>query len=321
MDLNDVALFVQVVRAGSFAEAGRRLGIPPSTASRRVQSLEEALGARLMHRSTRRLVLTDVGRSFFAESSSQIDALNLAAGQVVEASAAPAGRVRVGAPADFFNWFPAERVARFLAEHPRVQLEFELDDAHADLLGQGIDVALRAGTDIEHTLIGHQLGWSRAAMVASPSYLDARGIPTDPRDLSGHDCITRPARGGGRATWRLVGPRRAAVVEVDGPFQANSANAQLAAAIAGMGIALLPSALSAAHVAAGRLRVVLPEHSLEPIGVYLVYLSRRQLPRAVSAFVEFATTSVRELGLVEPVTRAQRGPLRAVRGKVRPPLT
>ena len=301
MDLNDVALFVQVVRAGSFAEAGRRLGIPPSTASRRLRSLEEALGARLMHRSTRRLVLTDVGRSFFAECANQIDALGQAAGQVTEAAAAPAGRVRVGAPADFFNWFPAERVARFLAEHPRVRLEFELDDAHADLLGQSIDVALRAGTDLEPTLVGHQLGWSRASMVASPAYLETRGTPADLRELSAHDCITRPTRGGGRAAWRLVGPRRAVTVEVDGPFQANTASAQLSAAVAGMGIALLPSALSAEHVAASRLQVVLPEHSLEPIGVYLVYLSRRQLPRAVSAFVEFMMASVRELRLVQPV--------------------
>jgi LysR family transcriptional regulator AphB len=306
MDLNDVALFVQVVRAGSFAEAGRRLGIPPSTASRRLQALEETLGARLMHRSTRRLTLTDAGRSFFAECANQIDALEQAAGQVTETAATPAGRVRVGAPADFFNWFPAERVARFLAEHPRVRLEFELDDAHVDLLGQSIDVAMRAGTDLEPTLVAHQLGWSRAAMVASPSYLQARGTPADPRDLSGHDCITRPSRGGGSATWRLVGPKRAATVEVDGPFQANAATAQLAAAVAGLGIALLPSALSAAHVAAGRLRVVMPEHSLEPIGVYLVYLSRRQLPRAVSAFVEFAMASVRELDLVQPVTQGQR---------------
>jgi DNA-binding transcriptional LysR family regulator len=306
MDLNDIALFVQVVRAGSFAEAGRRLGIPPSTASRRLQSLEEALGARLLHRSTRRLALTDAGRSFFAECATQVDALEQAAGQVTEAATAPAGRVRVGAPADFFNWFPAERVARFLAEYPRVRLEFELDDARADLLGQGIDVALRAGADLEPTLIAHQLGWSHAAMVASPAYLDARGTPTDPRDLSGHDCISRTTRGGARATWRLIGPRRAVTVEVDGPFQANAASAQLAAAVAGMGIALLPSAMSAAHVAAGRLRVVMPQHSLEPIGVYLVYLSRRQLPRAVSAFIEFAMASVRELGLVQPVTRTRR---------------
>jgi len=305
MDLNDIALFVQVVRAGSFAEAGRRLGLPPSTASRRLQGLEAALGARLLQRSTRRLALTDAGRAFYAECAHQVDALAQAAGQMKEAASEPVGRVRVGAPADFFNWFPAERVAQFLARHPRVRLEFELDDARADLLGQGIDVALRAGVELEPTLVAQQLGWSRVALVASPAYLAARGTPSTPRELAAHDCITRPARGGGRATWRLVGPRSTVPVEVDGPFQANHASAQLGAAVAGLGIALLPAELCAPHVAAGRLQVVLPGHGLGPIGVYLVYLSRRQLPRAVAAFVDFAKAAILELGLAQPLAEGR----------------
>jgi DNA-binding transcriptional LysR family regulator len=303
MDLNDIALFVNVVRAGSFAEAGRRLGMPPSTASRRVQALEAALGARLMQRTTRRLVLTDAGRNFFAQSADQVDALQRVAGQVASDANEVAGRVRVAAPADFFNWFPAEAVARFTEMHPKVRLEFELNDARVDLLGEGIDVAMR-GADRDPSLIARKLGSSQATLVASPVYLAARGEPALPRDLAAHDCITAPARGGPKAVWRLGGPRRApAPVEVDGPFQANTASAQLAGAIAGMGIALLPAALSAPHVTAGRLKEVLPDFATGSIGVHLVYHSRRQLPRAVSAFIDFAASTIKELGLMQDASQ------------------
>jgi LysR family transcriptional regulator AphB len=307
MDLNDIALFVNVVRAGSFAEAGRRLGMPPSTASRRVQALEVALGTRLMQRTTRRLVLTDAGRNFFAESADQVDALLRAAGQVAEDANEASGRVRVAAPVDFFNWFPADALARFCEANPRVKLEFELNDARVDLLGESIDVALR-GADRDPSLVARKLGTSSAILVASPHYLALRGAPAHPSDLAKHDCITAPSRGGPPTVWRLGGAKRAAAqVEVDGPFQANTASAQLAGAMAGLGIALLPSALSAPYLSEGRLKEVLPEYASGSIGVHLVYHSRRQLPRAVSAFIEFAATTIKELGLMQPEQRRKRG--------------
>lgn len=300
MDLNDIALFVHVVRAGSFAEAGRRLGMPPSTASRRVQSLEAALGTRLMQRTTRRLALTDAGRNFFAESADRIDALMRAAGQVAEDANDIAGRVRVAVPADFFEWFPADALAQFAAANPRVRFEFELNDARVDLLGEGIDVALRGG-DQDPSLFARKLGTSSAILVASPDYLARRGRPAELRDLAKHDCITSPSRGGPRSTWRIgARGRTMASVEVDGPFQANTSSAQLAGAMAGMGIALLPAALTVPLVESGRLRRVLPEFSSGVIGVHLVYHSRRQLPRAVSAFIEFAASTITELGLIPP---------------------
>lgn len=299
VDLNDVALFVQVVRAGSFAEAGRRLGMPPSTASRRVQLLEAALGTRLMQRTTRRLVLTDAGTNFYAESADQIDALLRVAGQVTNDSAEIAGRVRVAAPVDFFNWFPAQAVAQFIAEHPRVRLEFELNDARVDLLGEGIDVAMRGG-DRDPSLFARKLGTSYQTMVASPGYLAVHGVPAEPGDLTAHQCITSPNHGGPRTTWRLGGVDiQAATIEVDGPFQANTSSAQLEAALAGLGIALLPVALSAAHIDAGRLKEVLPDYTSGAIGVHLVYHSRRQLPRAVSAFIEFAANTIKDMGLMD----------------------
>lgn len=304
MDLNDIALFVCVVRAGSFAEAGRRLGMPPSTASRRIQSLESALGVRLMQRTTRRLLLTEAGKNFFATSSDQIDALMRAAGDVSDGSHEVAGRVRIAVPVDFFNWFPASEVARFCSENPRVRLEFELDDARIDLFGQGIDIALRAG-DQDLSLVARQVGTSQATLVASPQYLGARGVPELPGDLGHHDCITSPSRGGPRAVWKLMEASGAMhSQEVDGPFQANTSSAQLAGAIAGLGIALLPLALSSDYLATGQLKQVLPGYGSGTINVHLVYLSRRQLPRSVTAFIQFASETIKGLKVMQTVTEA-----------------
>jgi len=300
MDLNDIALFVNVVRAGSFAEAGRRLGMPPSTASRRIQGLEAVLGVRLMQRTTRRLTLTEAGRNFFAEAADQVDALMHAAGHAREDGDEVAGRVRIATPADFFTWFPASALADFAIKYPKIRLEFELDDARVDLLESGIDVALRSG-DRDPSFIARKLGTSHATLVASPAYLAQRTRPVALADLTTHYCISAPRRGGPGAKWRLIGPDLTPVsIDVDGAFQANTASAQLAGALAGLGVALLPAALTASHVASGDLQIVLPGYGSGSIGVHFVYLSRRNLPRAVSTFLDFAVTAINELHLFEP---------------------
>ena len=295
VDLNDVALFVNVVRAGSFAEVGRRLGIPSSTVSRRIQQLEQGIGVRLMQRSTRRLALTDAGRTYFSECAAQVDALTQSTQQLAGDSGAPVGRVRVAAPADFFNWFPPAAIAEFLRRHPGLRLEFELNDSRADLLGEGIDVAVRAGEMVEPTLVARQIGWGRGTMVASPTYLAERGVPTSVQELSRHECITAPSRGIPPTRWRLGGGDEQLV---SGRFQASTAQAQLGAALAGMGIALLPAQMVSSHLRDGRLREVLHGHAPAAVGVYIVYLSRQHLPRAVRVFTEFFVAAMLEAGMI-----------------------
>ena len=297
VDLNDVALFVQVARAGSFAEAARRAGIPPNTASRRVQQLEEQLGLRLLHRSTRKLTLTDAGEAFYARCADQVETLSEAALELAEGSQIPSGKVRVAAAADFFNWFEMDWVREFLAAHPKVRLEFVLSDARADLVAGGIDVAIRSGKVIEPTLIARRIGSSRACMVASPNYLATRGMPRSVDDLTAHDCIAmQPASG--RVVWRLDGPEGPVEVQVSGRFYANAALVLLKACTAGLGIALLPDIMSAPHVRDGKLVEILPDHCVRGLDLYLVYQSRRQLPRAVGTFIEFAMTKMVATGLV-----------------------
>ncbi|MFC5523826.1 LysR family transcriptional regulator [Polaromonas jejuensis] len=285
-DLNDIAMFVQVVRCGSFAEAARRLGLPPNTVSRRIQQLEAQLGTRLMQRSTRKLTLTSAGQAFHERCAGAVDGLLEAGQELVTGSQEPSGLVRVAAPADFFDFFPMEWVAEFLAAHPRVRLDFVLSDAKADLIAEQIDVAFRGGTLRDSGYVGRQLLGTRSdGLVASPAYIAARGAPGTLQDLANHDCVTS-AHPSGHTTWRLAGPDGVEEeVQVAGRFSGNTAQALRKATLAGLGIALLPPAMARLDVQAGLLVPVLPQYQRTSQGLSVLYPSRRHLPLAVSAFI------------------------------------
>jgi DNA-binding transcriptional LysR family regulator len=287
LDLNQVFLFVEVVRAASFAAAARRLGMPANSVSRHIQQLEADVGSRLIHRSTRKLTLTAAGRTFFERCAAPVSELAQAGQASMDDHKLPGGLVRVAAPADFFDLFQIEWVAEFLAAHPRVRMEFVLDDAKTDLVGESIDLALRAAHLVDRNHVGHKLLSTYFGLVASPSYLAARGVPTSLESLHEHDCLPQSNRTGPVA-WHLQGPGGASEIQVSSRFLANTARAVLRAAVAGLGIALLPHPVTAADVQAGRLSRVLPECLREGADLYAVCVSRRQIPRAVSAFIEFA---------------------------------
>ncbi|OHX18713.1 LysR family transcriptional regulator [Chromobacterium sphagni] len=287
LDLNDIALFVQVARHGSFAEAGRRLGLPPNTVSRRIQQLEQRLGVRLMQRSTRKLALTSAGQAFHQRCAGAVDGLLEAGQELLGGNPQPSGQVRVAATADFFDFFPMEWVAEFLAAHPQVQVDFVLSDAQVDLIAERIDIAFRGGTLADSGYVGRQLpGAGSGGLVASPAYLAARGAPLTLQDLARHDCVI-PTRPGGRAGWRLTGPDgREEEVLVAGRFSGNTAQALRRATLAGLGVALLPPALIRLDLEAGKLAPVLPQYQRSGQGLNLLYPSRKHLPLAVSAFIE-----------------------------------
>jgi DNA-binding transcriptional LysR family regulator len=288
-DLNDIAMFVQVVRCGSFAEAARRLGLPANTLSRRIQQLEARLGTRLMQRSTRKLTLTSAGRAFHERCAGAVDGLVEAGQELLTGNQQPSGLVRVATPADFFDFFPMEWVAEFLAAHPLVRLDFVLSDAKADLIAEQIDVAFRGGPLRDSGYIGRQiLSGHSDGMVASPTYIAAHGTPSTLQDLANHECVTS-AHPSGRVTWRLVGPEGVEEeVQVAGRFNGNTALALRKAAVAGLGIALLPPTMARQDVLAGRLVPVLPQYQRTSGGMIVLYPSRRHLPTAVSAFIGMA---------------------------------
>ncbi len=292
LDLNNVFLFVEVVRAGSFAAAARRLGHPANSVSRKIQELEAEVGSRLIHRSTRKLTLTAAGRTFFDRCAAPVSELAQAGQASVDETQLAGGLLRVAAPADFFDLFPIDWVAQFLATYPQVRMEFLLDDAKADLVGDGIDVAIRAAHLVDDNLIGHKIIATQFDLVASPLYLGVKGVPTTFASLGEHDCLPQSNRTG-HVTWRLEGPAGASEIQVASRFRANTARAVLRAAVAGLGIALLPHPVTAPEIAAGRLLKVLPDYRREGADLYAVCVSRRHIPRAVSAFIEFTVERLR----------------------------
>ncbi|HVJ61175.1 MAG TPA: LysR family transcriptional regulator [Tahibacter sp.] len=303
IDLNGVAVFVHTVRAGSFAGAARRLGLPSNTVSRRVQQLEAELGTRLLQRSTRKLSLTAAGREFFDRSVSGVEEIESARQDLTDASREPRGTLRVAAVADFLEHFTLDRVAAFLARYPRLSLEFKLDDAPVDLIGEGYDLALRAGALPDSSLVARKLADAEKILVASPAYLAARGMPARVAELAAHDCINMPS-GGARTTWRLDGPHGVEEARVTGRFSANTAQSLRRAAHAGLGVALLPSMLVDADIATGALVHVLPEYRRTVGGVYAVYPSRRQLSPAIGAFIDYVSEAMVRSGTctaAEPV--------------------
>ena len=295
MDLNDIRLFVHVARAGSFAQAARRLGMPANTLSRRVGELEIRLNARLLHRSTRKLALTSAGEAFFERCAPAVDGILAASLELADDGRAPNGRVRIAAPAGFFDLFPLAWVAEFLRAHPRVRVEFVLDDARHDLIADGIDAAFRAGAAGDAGAIVWRTLWSESfRLYASPSYLAARGAPERLQDLERHDCLT-VSRAPGHAVWGLHGPSGLEEIVVTGRFAANHVQALRQAALAGLGIAQLPTALARADVAAGALRPVLAAYRRDGADLHVVVPGRGPVPPTVRVFIEFAAQRLRTL--------------------------
>ena len=285
VDLNDIGLFVQVVRHGSFSQAGRRLGMPSNTVSRRIQQLEARLGVRLMQRSTRRLMLTDAGRTLHERCAAAVDGLEEAAQDLIAGSRTPSGTVRVALPADFFDFYDMAWVAAFLGAYPLVQLDFVLSDATTDLIAEGIDVAFRGGTTPNPDYVVRQISSGSTGLVASPAYLATRGTPATLKDLAQHDCVTG-SRFAGPVTWRLQGPDGLEEeVLPAGRCMANTAQGLRKATLAGLGIALLPR-VADVDIAAGLLVPVLPQYRRPNQNLCVVYPSRRLLPLSVSAFIE-----------------------------------
>ena len=299
IDLNDIALFVQVIRSGSFAGAARRLGTPSNTVSRRIQNLEAQLGMRLLQRSTRKLTLTHCGQQFHDRCAASVEELNEAARELMSGTQEPTGLVRVAAPADFFDFFLMDWTASFLDNHPKVSLEFILSDTKTDLIAERVDVAFRGGALQDSSFIGRQvISDSKDGLVASPDYISIHGLPKSLPDLMNHACIAS-AHPSGNAAWRLKNEQG---IDEEFRFTArltgNTIQSQRRAAINGIGIALLPQPVAKRDLDAGLLVRVLPQYKRAAGGLHVIYPSRRHLPLAVSAFIELAIEKLNEQSFI-----------------------
>ncbi|KQP21740.1 LysR family transcriptional regulator [Pseudorhodoferax sp. Leaf267] len=287
-DLNDMLYFAEVAERGSFAEAGRVLGLPKSRLSRRVAELEERLGVRLLHRSTRKLSLTEVG-TLYLRHCMAMRSEAVAAGEVVQRlSAAPRGTVRVTCPVTLAQSVVGELVPRFLLAHPQVRVEMEVSNRVVDPVEEGVDVALRVRMTLQDSasLVVKRLGMSQTLLVASPAQLARQGTPTQPADLALLDTVAMSANDG-RAPVTLYGPGGAEFIWQRQPrYVADDMETLLRATLLGVGAAMLPDYMCRDALAAGTL-VPLVHGWAPPTGiVHAVFPSRRGLVPAVRAFLD-----------------------------------
>jgi DNA-binding transcriptional LysR family regulator len=283
MDLNRVGVFVRVVESGSFTAAARSLALPTSSVSRAVARLEEELGVRLLQRTTRSLNLTDAGRQYHDGVRGALGALEDAAAMASEASREPHGTVRVTAPADFATPFFMDIVARFLGRFPRVNVDAYLTNRRVHLVEEGIDLAIRAGTLDDSSLVARRVAQSRMCLYAAPAYVERRGRPRTVAQLARHDCVLFRASTG-IVPWRLTGPRGVEEITVSGRITVDAMTAAREAVAAGLGIGLIPEMGLPGSLGSQGLVRVLPRHALEGAALHVVWPSSRFLPRPVALF-------------------------------------
>lgn len=276
-----------VVEQRSFARAAEKLGLSVSACSRQVAELEAHLGTRLLHRTTRKLSLTESGALFHDRALDVLAAVTEAEQEASSSASRAKGTLRISCSINFGVRHLAPAVGQFLAAHPEVRLDVSLADRYVDLVEEGYDVAIRIGQVITPTLIARRLGDTRMVPCASPAYLARHGTPAKPADLARHACLTYEYLAM-RNLWRFRDRRgREQSVRVTGPMHANNGDLLAAAAIAGIGIAMEPDFIVAEDLAEGRLVALLPDYEPPAASIYAVYPSRRHLSAKVRVFVDF----------------------------------
>lgn len=280
--LNDMALFVEVAKAMSFRRAAEAAGIPTSTLSRRISTLEKAIGLRLMHRTTRKIELTEAGQLYFERCRRIVEEARLAHEQLGDMLSQPSGVLRASLPVDFANIFLAPLIAEFAQRYPGISFEFDLTPRKVDLVSEPFDVAIRMGEPADSNLISRQLARLTSHLYASPHYLEQRGEPSRPADLAQHECIGFPKGG----QWILHRGGKTVEVKVGGRFILNSAGMIRRLATLDLGIIMTAEEVVAEDLAHGLLRRVLPEWQGAPVSVYAL-TETRLLPAKTQLFIEF----------------------------------
>ncbi len=280
-------VFVRVAEAGGFTAVAREAQKTQPTVSRIVAALEDHLGARLLHRSTRAVTLTDDGKQFYDLARHALASVAEAENAVGKRRARTFGRLRLSIPVAFGRLHVVPRIPHFLELNPDVQVELIMSDDFVDLVAEGVDLAVRIGEIVDPGLIARRIGTTRRVTVAAQSYLDRRGEPAHPADLTDHDCIvyTRLATGN---EWHFVGPDDGIVVRVGGRYLADNSEGIREGLLGGLGVGIVPIWLFRGdELKSGRIRIILSNFEPTSLPIHAVYSSRRLVASKVRAMVEF----------------------------------
>jgi len=303
--LRELEVFVAVADAGSFAKAGSRLRLSPPAVTRAVSALEDRLGARVFNRTTRSLNITDVGQRFLESARRILIDLDAAEKEVVGEAAVPHGHLTMTASVTFGRSALAPVVRDFLNHYPRVSVSVLLLDRVANLVEEGIDLAVRIGPLPDSSLVAKKIGTVRRILVASPDYLDRRGVPRTPAELRLHSMIAFTGLMPNRE-WRFVDGKGGSSVSFAPRLEINDAAASIAAAEMGDGITVALSYMVADKIRDGRLVPVLDSVTPPPVPVHLVHPQNRLISPKLRAFLDFASPRLRDAleRLALPASRA-----------------
>jgi DNA-binding transcriptional LysR family regulator len=283
--------FMRVAQHESFALAARELGLSASAVSKQVRQLEQRLGARLLNRTTRRVALTELGRTYLAGARKVLEDVDEIEAAVRGLQREPRGTLRVSAGQDFGQLYLCEILGAFAAAHPHLKIDLELTDRSVDLVDEGFDVVLRIAKPASSTLVMRRLGSCEVVLCASSAYLDTYGVPESPSELASHSCIEYAYAASGGWPFRANG--RTQTVSVTGRLRANSGWALRAFALAGQGIAFLPRFMVHEQLASGALRTVLDDVLDADLDLMALLPPGRHVAAKSRAFVDFVAERLR----------------------------
>ncbi|PUE23488.1 LysR family transcriptional regulator [Limnohabitans sp. JirII-29] len=284
----EMQTFNAVVEAGSFVKAADALQLSKAAVSRHVVEMETRLGVRLLHRTTRRLSLTEEGHVFYARSKELLEGLANAESEVTSRSEAASGLLRINAPFTFGILHLAPLWGVFMAENPKVTLDITLSDRLVDLVEDGYDLAIRIAKLEDSTLVSKLLATTRMVLCASPKYLKTHGTPKHPSELAAHSVIAY-SYWSTKDEWEFTSPKGKVRVKTQPTIHTNSGDTCRAAALAHQGVILQPTFLVGPDLAAGTLVELMPEFQSLELGIYAVYPTRKHLSAKVRMLLDFLT--------------------------------
>jgi DNA-binding transcriptional LysR family regulator len=285
-----IETFVEVVARGSLSAAARAEGIAPAMIGRRLDALEARLGVKLLQRTTRRLMLTDEGAAFLEDCQRILAELEEAEAAATERSARATGHLFVSAPAGFGRQHVAPLLPSFLAEHREVTVNLNLTDRLVDVVGEGVDVAIRIASLTDSSLVGTKLADNHRVVVGTPAYLKRHGIPRSLADLAKHNCLAISSEGSQRG-WTFLDKGKPVTLKVGGNMECNDGAVLHAWALAGKGLAWRSMWEVGTQIAAGELCTVLDQFAAPGNDIYAVFAQRQHLPLRIRAFVDFLRRS------------------------------
>jgi len=282
-----IPVFVAVVESGGFSPAAKLLGISKSAVSKRINLLEQSLGVKLLHRTTRKISLTEAGEHFFEHAAIANNAAKDAEDAVAQLQGEPQGRLRINTPMSFGRLHIAPFIPAFLKRYPKISIDMVMSDEVIDLVGAGFDVAVRSGTLADSSLIARKLAPLHSVLCASPEYLKQHGTPLTLDDLKQHNCIlfsySRDLK-----EWSFSQNGRTQAIEVSGNYQVNNSEALKEALLQGIGIGRLPTFVAGTEIKAGRLVPLFTDHDMNEQSIYAVFLERQYMPAKVRVFLDYA---------------------------------